>query len=238
MKNNKLSLIIAIVLALIAGLMVFAYTVGADRRALEGATVKQAYVAQSNLAAGTSLQGALDSQQIALENFPASAVPADAITNITQTNSSDILLSPVSKGQLLLSSLTGDEGTVLSGLRIPDGKVAIAIQLADPEHVATFVVPGSQVALYATLERVTTNRSELVSRVLLPRILVLAVGSSTGAVEEKSKGGAIITVAATPQEATRIVQATRNGQIYMALLGDTTDASESSEISTDDLLGE
>lgn len=236
MKNNKLSLVIAIVLALIAGLMVFAYTAGADKRALEGATVKDAYVAVSDLAAGQSLQAALDSKQVKLESFPANAVPTDAITQINSTNGSNILLNPVSKGQLILASALGDANTVLNGLSIPAGQIAVSIQLADPEHVGTFVVPGSQVAVFTTQVRTNTDNSFQFSQVLLPRALVLAVGTSTGAVEEKSKGGAIITLAVKPQDAVRVVQASRAGQMYLGLLSEGADVSGVQEVTPDNLL--
>ena len=65
-----------------------------------------------------------------------------------------------------------------SALQIPDGNMAISVNLTDPARVAGFVNPGSQVAIFLTG---TDARSPARSftRLLLDRVTVLGVGSTT-----------------------------------------------------------
>ena len=69
-------------------------------------------------------------------------------------------------------------GTVAttSALSVGKGEIAIAVELGDPNRVAGFVEPGSQVAVFATVENANQEQE---TRVLLTRSDVIAVGAST-----------------------------------------------------------
>jgi pilus assembly protein CpaB len=133
-------------------------------------------------------------------------------------------------------------------LTIPPGKMAISVQLGDPQRVAGFVLPGSEVAIFNTFEaRKATVKVEATgpstataeaeatdetTRLLLPRVTVVAVGEvtlrpSTTDGEKKATGKgeeekpittAVLTVAATQEEAEKLVHAAQTGELYIGLL--------------------
>ncbi len=71
----------------------------------------------------------------------------------------------------------GAPGTT-STLSVPDGLLAISVQLGDPERVAGFVAPGSDVTIFATVSGGTDGASEF-TQVLLPEVQVIGVGTTT-----------------------------------------------------------
>ena len=65
----------------------------------------------------------------------------------------------------------------VSPLGIPEGKMAISVNLTDPDRVAGFVNPGSQVAVFLTGNDGQTGQP--FTRMLFDRVMVLGVGSTT-----------------------------------------------------------
>jgi pilus assembly protein CpaB len=71
-------------------------------------------------------------------------------------------------------------------LTIPEGKMAISVQLTDPARVAGFVSPGAEVAVFINAEPeeidtqtgATTKLPDF-TRLLLPRVQVIGVGDTT-----------------------------------------------------------
>ena len=62
-------------------------------------------------------------------------------------------------------------------LTIPDGNIAISVNLSDTGRVAGFVNPGAKVAIF-----LTTNGDKAlpdITRLLLPKVQVIAVGATT-----------------------------------------------------------
>jgi pilus assembly protein CpaB len=109
--------------------------------------------------------------------------------------------------------------------------MAISIQLGDPERVAGFVKPGSNVALFTTAVGVG-GVDEQQTTVLLPKVLVVAVGPTVVAPAEGSSNTeeiptAILTLALSQEEAQRVILASQTTTLYMGLLD------ENSEVDAD-----
>lgn len=225
MKSNRLSTILAAVLALVTGGLVLAYTMGADNRAMQGATGVDVYVTTSTLPVGETLQEALDAGLVKLQKFPASTVPDNAIKVIDDSNKDLVATSALADGQLLLLSNFGSGSEIANGLKVPDGKVALTLNLEDAAHVGSFLTPGSEVVLYNTFQ---VNRSNTVienTGVVLDRVLVLAVGNSTTSTADDKKSAALVTIAVSPNDSVRVVQAAQTGKVYFSILGAKADAS-------------
>ena len=60
-----------------------------------------------------------------------------------------VAIAPIFAGQQIIAAQWGTTGQT-TGLSIPDGKIALSVQLGDPERVAGFIAPGSTVAIFAT----------------------------------------------------------------------------------------
>jgi len=127
-----------------------------------------------------------------------------------------VALVPVFPGQQIIGQQWGAAATT-GGLAIPDGKIAISVQLSDPARVAGFVNPGSKVAIF-TFGNVDPNGSV---RTLLTDVEVLAVGPSTttttssttnqdgttGTTNKEQIPTAILTLALSQTDAEKVIYA-------------------------------
>ena len=95
---------------------------------------------------------------------------------VNVTIEDQVAITTVFTGQQILSQQFGSTATT-SGLPIPEGKMAVSVQLGDPERVAGFVQPGSEVAVFAVTQEIGGDLRT--SQVLLPRVQVIAAGPST-----------------------------------------------------------
>jgi pilus assembly protein CpaB len=233
MKISKYSYLIAIVLAVLAGVAVYAYQSTADSRALAGKQPVTVLMAKADIPAGVKLQDALAQGALKLENFPAGTVPAEALGNVDSTNGQLVVNHAIAAGQLVLSTELGDTAAATTQIQVPNGMVAVSVNADDPSRVANFLVPGSKVVLY------WTAGDNKLSHVLFPSADVLAVGAvSTASTNTGQSGSAnLITLSLPPTDAQRLVLATRTGSLYFGLLSDSTVISSGSSITPDKLLG-
>ena len=114
---------------------------------------------------------------------------------------------------------------------MPKDKLAISVQLGDPERVAGFVVPGSKVAIFATLATDAAVAGDATA-VLLPEVEVIGVGATTLTTQTTTTDEgestteeiplAILTLAVDQKQAQQIINAQSGGSLYFGLLGDGT----------------
>lgn len=118
-------------------------------------------------------------------------------------------------------------------LGIPGKRMAISVELTDPERVAGFVNPGSWVAIFMSadpeiyLKDGTTRKLPLMTRILLPKVQVLGVGDTSvnprttkeddGIETTEQVPRTIITIAVTQEEAEKVIYSARNGDLTLAL---------------------
>jgi pilus assembly protein CpaB len=233
MKISRISYIVAIVLALIAGVAVYAYQVSADQRALQGKAAVQVYVSQQDIPVGVKLSDIYLQGLAKKENFPADSIPVGAITDITTANGDLVVSHPITKGQLLLDSQVGTQAAAASQIVVPDGQVAVSVNVDDSQRVANFLVPGAQVVVYYT----AADRTSV--RVLLPRADIIAVGntSTSNATGTGTVASPLVTLALPPADAARVVLATHNGTVYFGLLSKTTTVAPGSGVALPNLFG-
>jgi pilus assembly protein CpaB len=250
-KRRVLTVALAVLLAVLGTAGVLAYVHQADARALAGMQAVTTLVAQQEIPAGTSADAAMHDGLLTSQQFPASSVPSDAVSSITPDLSSLVMSANVQPGQLLLRPMlvTATQATTAGALAIPKGMVAVTIPLCLPAAVAGYVQPGSEVAVfdtYATGRGVqancggsgslneSTSRTIALTRVVLPRVLVLSVGSpqaggtsSTSAsgttaadapTTASTSGPVLVTMAVSQADAERLILLTETGVSYLALL--------------------
>jgi len=214
MKLSKLWYALAAALAVLAGTAVYLYQSSADSRALAGKRAVTVLVAKSDLAVGTRLGDALLLGAVTREVYPAAALPSDVVTSVTADNDNLRINHAIDAGQLLLQSELSDYVNPNALIQVPAGRVAVSVNVDDAARVANFVQPGARVVAYWT----PTDATE--SRVLLPAADVLAVGATSTASSTPDQNGnnALVTFALTPDDAPRMVLATKTGTVYLGLL--------------------
>ena len=116
------------------------------------------------------------------------------------------LLQPVSAGQILFSANLVEKMPQIGPLTIPQGLMAVTVELSDPARVAPFLRPGAEVAVFNTVELDATRSGLTTSttKIVLDRVLVVGVGSTTtNPTQEQNQSGeqsipvALVTLAVT-----------------------------------------
>jgi len=234
MTRRILAIIVAVVLAGLGTIGVLFYALNADQRAHDRLTAAtRVAIVVKRIPVGTTGARILSENMISYDNLPNSALPADRSV-LVSTFDDDLrklaVTSTVQPGQVLLKSMFAQQSTVASGLSLPDGKMAVSVELSVPEQVAGYVQSGSEIALFLTYDAVDRDGRQTGltrTRILLPRTEVVAVGTYTPPTDETTTTGSagrtgslLVTVAVTQGEAERLVEAVRTGKLYIGLLTD------------------
>ena len=222
MGRRTLLLIAALVVAALGTGLVFLYAQNAQSNAKAGQALVTVLVAKSKIELGTtgaaaSSAGAFEQPQVARDTVvPGALSDAAPLANL-------VALVPIFPGQQIIGQQWGAAATT-GGLAVPAGKVAMSVQLGDPQRVAGFVTPGSTIAIFTygnTAASGTGGTAPTTTvpgvRLLLTDVDVIAVGptttvqSTTGQANNQTVPTAILTVAVSQAEAQKIILA--SGQV-------------------------
>jgi pilus assembly protein CpaB len=180
-------------------------------------------IAVKRIPAGTSGAKVLADKLVRFERMPKSSVPSDALATIDGERATQVVTTNIAAGQVLLAANFGDQSAITSGLPLPEGKMAITVQTGAPEQVAGYVQAGSHVAIFLTYNLIDKNgtKSNIErTRVLLPRVEVLAVGTYQAGGTDTRSGSLMLTVAVDQTEAERLIEGLSHGTLYLGLLTD------------------
>jgi pilus assembly protein CpaB len=198
-------------------------------------------VADKRISAGTSGAKIRANEMVRLVKMPRDSVPSDTMPDVSVELDNLVVTSNIAAGQILLRANFGEASTVTSGLRLPDGKMAVTVETGAPEQVAGYVQSGSQVAIFLTYPVVTPDGTRTAierTRVLLPRVEVLAVGTYQQARSNSSastrSSSLMLTVAVTQSEAERLIEGLSHGTLYLGLLTDSVQVQPGSGVDNTD----
>lgn len=245
MKRRALTIALAVLLAVLGTVGVLAYVNKANARALAGQQAVTVLIARQVISAGTSAAAAQAQGLLGTERLPSASVPADALSAISPAISALVTDADVQPGQLLLRAMLVTSVPSASGLAIPHGMLAVALQFCVPEAVAGNLHSGSQVAVFQTTADGNANingqaacggshtfasSQNFRTSLVLPKVTVLTVGQGTGAQNgstssSSSSSGSgqntgLITVAVSQADASKLIALSENGLPYLALLAD------------------
>lgn len=162
-------------------------------------------------------------EMLKLEEISLKNLPKGAFTDFSKL-ADRVLKSNVMRGEVLSEDKLAPPGTVggLSAM-ITEGKRAITVRVNDVIGVAGFALPGNYVDVIVHLERDPAEternaRSALhVSKIVLERILVLAVAQEVSRDDTKPRVVNAVTLEVTPQEAEHLDLARSVGTLSLAL---------------------
>jgi pilus assembly protein CpaB len=241
MTRRIIGVLLAVILAVVGTAAVLFYVKSVRNEVAAGQKAVRVLVASDRIPAGTSGSHMQDANMIKTIVVPASTVPSDALSAIPADLDALVVTSDVQPDQMLMRGMFGQATTLSGGLAIPEGKVAVTVAVGIPQQVAGYVRPGSQIAIFDTYTFGNTSTlgtsNTKGTRVLLPRVEVIATGAffsdgSTSTDQNTTDGnnGAVaggqtkvVTVAVTQPEAEKLIQAAQTGQLYFALLTDSSD---------------
>jgi pilus assembly protein CpaB len=241
-----LPIILALVLAVIAAGIVFMYTKGAEQRVIAEQKPVSVLVSKAVIPQGMTLGDAVAGGLAEATQVPSDMTPAGAIGGVTPDNTALVSLADVPPGQILLSSNFVTELPPVTSIDVPPGMIALSLTLGDPQRVGSFIRPGAEVVIFDTYTSGVTDATGVpagqTTRVLLDRVMVLAVGEATSPTVTNADGttspsapSALLTMAVDQNQAEILIQAISSGALYLGLLGDGTEIVKSGGVSDGNL---
>jgi pilus assembly protein CpaB len=172
-------------------------------------------------AADISLGQRLAPEMFKLADWPADSVPKNAFSD-PQKLSGRVLKSNLLVGEPVSEAKLAPSGTLggLSAL-ISEGKRAITVRVNDVIGVAGFALPGNYVDIIVSTQKDPQPggeaREQSISKIVLERILVLAVAQEVNRDETKPKVVNAVTLEVTPEQAETLDLARSVGTLSLAL---------------------
>ncbi|RZI42428.1 Flp pilus assembly protein CpaB [Herbaspirillum sp. HC18] len=177
-------------------------------------------VAANDIDLGTRLTPEL----IRLADWPADSVPAGTFSDIKQLDAR-VTRAALQRGEPVLGTklaLPGASGG-LSAV-VADGKRAMTVRVNDVVGVAGFALPGNYVDILVSTQdnaakpdNRADNRDRSISKLVLERILVLAVAQEASQNDTKPKVVNAVTLEVTPEQAEKLDLARSVGQLSLVL---------------------
>jgi pilus assembly protein CpaB len=238
MTRRIVAITIAIALAALGAAGGLFLILTADKRAqdrlTDGVTVA---VASQNLSVGMSGAKLRQNKLVTYERVARALVPDDAVTDFdTGAYDTQVLTSNVVDGTMLLKGNFGTHGSDAGGLPLPDGMVAVTVQTGSPQQVAGYVHVGSEVVIFLTYTVVNqdgTKTNEQRTRVLLPKVQILAIGGPNSS-NNNQNNSLLVTVAVSPKDAQYLIEGLSHGTLYLGLLTDSANVSNLPGVSNED----
>ena len=212
MRNSKPLLIIGLALFLaLAAVLVAAKWMGE-----QGAAGTRIVVASADIGQGTRLVAA----NLQLLDWPAGSVPPGAITDIAQLENR-ISRADIGRGEPVLESKLAPPGTTggLSAV-VAAGKRAMTVRVNDVVGVAGFALPGNYVDILVNLESTALDngaRQPSISKIVLERILVLAVAQESNRDDTKPRVVNAVTLELAPDQVEKLDLARSIGSLSLVL---------------------
>lgn len=231
MARRSVLLIVAVLIALVGTSLIVLYVQGIDARATEGQELVEVLTATDVIDAGEDVAAAQEAGKFEKTQVRRSDMVEGALTS-TSSITDLVAVGTIYPGEQILAKKfgnLGDAGTLV----IPDDKLAVSVELTDPERVAGFVNPGSEVAIFVSADPVLykpdgkEQKLAQYTGLLLPKVEVVGVGTTSIAArtttseegeETEQVARTILTVAVDQEQAEKLIYADRNGDISFALL--------------------
>jgi pilus assembly protein CpaB len=175
---------------------------------------KPVVVAASDLSLGQELAEG----DLKVIEWPASSVPAEAISDPKELIGRGLIMSVVQYEPILpLKVASKEAGPGLSPI-IPPGLRAVSVRVNEVIGVAGYVLPGTHVDVVVTLNP-TPQQENITSKVILTNVLVLAAGTKIDRETDKEKPMpvSVVTLLVDPDQAERLTLAASEGKIQLAL---------------------
>ena len=212
MRNSRAFLIIGVALVLALGAVVLA----AKWMGEQGAAGVHVVVAAADIGQGSRLATA----SVQLAEWPAGAMPPGAILD-PKLLEGRVARTDIARGEPVLESKLAPAGT-LGGLSavVSAGKRAMTVRVNDVVGVAGFALPGNYVDILVNLNQPSTDfnqRDTSISKIVLERILVLAVAQDSVVDDTKPRVVNAVTLELAPDQVEKLDLARSIGSLSLVL---------------------
>ena len=212
MRNSRSLMMVAVALVLASGSVFVAV------RWINA----QASVSTNKVAVATvdiSLGARLNPNMVRMVDWPVDAMPPGALVDAKQVDTR-VARASMQRGEPIMEGKLAPPGTQggLSAV-VADGKRAMTVRVNDVVGVAGFALPGNFVDIMVNTQEdgVKTYKDQAISKIVLERILVLAIGQEPGRDETKPKVVNAVTLELTPDQAEKLDLARSIGTLSLVL---------------------
>ena len=214
MKNTRgiVMLVLALVLAIAA---VFAAASWIKSRTTGNTT--QVAVAMVDISLGSRITP----EMIRMVDWPSGAMPPGAFTDAKLVDTR-VARTTIQRGEPIMETKLAPPGTQggLSAV-VANGKRAMTVRVNDVVGVAGFALPGNFVDILVNTQEETAktanNRDISISKIVLERILVLAIAQDPNRDDTKPKVVNAVTLELTPEQTEKLDVARSVGTLSLVL---------------------
>ncbi|KLU23518.1 pilus assembly protein CpaB [Caballeronia mineralivorans PML1(12)] len=170
-------------------------------------------------AADVSLGQPLSPNLVRMVNWPTGSIPPGTFKD-TKALEGRVVRTSLERGELVVESKLAPQGTKggLSAV-IGEGKRAITVRVNDVVGVAGFALPGNYVDVIVNTQEpeVKGDSQQSISKIVLEKILVLAVAQQVNRDDTQPKVVNAVTLEVTPEQAEKLDLARSVGSLSLVL---------------------
>ena len=214
MRNTRAMVMMGVAVAVAIGAVVVA---AQWINSQAGGNTNKVAVAQADI----SLGGRVTPELVKMVDWPATSVPPGAFTD-AKLLETRVARASILRGEPIMESKLAPPGTKggLSAV-VADGKRAMTVRVNDVVGVAGFALPGNFVDILVNTQEEATkgndNKEKAISKIVLERILVLAIAQESSRDETKPKVVNAVTLELTPIQAEKLDLARSVGTLSLVL---------------------
>lgn len=232
MKRRIIAASVAILVAVVSGVLLLSYVTSADQRAMAGMRTEQVLVVTKSVPQGAAADSL--GKLVRLRELPANAVVPGALTSTSQLRGK-VTTTVLEPGEQLIASRFTDPAALDDSVavKVPKGFSEVSVQLDPDRAVGNNLAPGDRVGVFLSLgdsvDKATTHlvlNNVLVTRIQGVTATQAAQNQQNGQQPEQSSGsngqGApqdslMITMAVSAGSAEQVVFAAEYGHIWLEL---------------------
>jgi len=171
-------------------------------------------------AVDVEIGGKLTPEMLRMVDWPIGNIPPGAFSDIASVDGR-VAKTSVTRGEPILEARLAPLGTKggLSAV-VAEGRRAMTVRVNDVVGVAGFALPGNYVDIMVNTQNEGSRRGELdkaISKIVLERILVLAVAQEANRDDTKPKVVNAVTLEVTPDQAENLDLARSVGTLSLVL---------------------
>lgn len=216
-KRALIQITLSLLLAVVAGVMIFNWTAGVQQQAAPTAKVADTVpvvVAKVDMKRGVKLTG----EMVEIREFTVDSRPSGAFADVKDLEGR-VLNQAVGANEAVTALKLADESVIGGGVSamIAPGSRAMAVKGNAVMGLAGFVRPGDRVDVIVSLT--VGGNDDPRSKLVLERVKVLATGTELAPPDEDGKTASVdvYTLELTPVESERLALAATQGTLHFAL---------------------
>jgi Flp pilus assembly protein CpaB len=169
MRIRIIGAVVALLLAVVGGFVLYLYVRGADQRAQAGAELVEVYVVTEAIPAGSS--AATVAERVEIDELPALAVLDDRVTALSQIDGLVASVELLPGEQLIHARFIDPQSLGARGdIPVPDGLQEVTVALPVQRVVGGAIVPGSEVGIVISANQPNATTQFVFNRVLVTRV--------------------------------------------------------------------